>query len=56
MYSSDDHTFVFFLRNLVESLLPLFVYPRTYLYPWIKPKAQYMILGPCPYNYFRRVY
>ena len=33
-----------------ESISKLFAYPRTYLYPWIKPKTQYMILGPCPYK------
>ena len=30
----------------------LFAYSRTYLYPWIKHKVQYMILGPCPYTSF----
>ena len=29
------------------------LYPRINLCPWIKPKAQHMILGPCPY---RRLY
>ena len=33
-----------------ENISQLFASPQTYLYPRIKPKAQYIILGPCPYN------